>query len=209
MTGSPNGIAAAYFLSQHKREIGSNKYVHKITVFRPDDEDENDEPTIVYYVQDAPAPSLKDEGGENPEQNQGLTSRDLVLAADTDVWQHCVCRGEKLTQACKNGKDKAVEFAEPIDSPWDGTMEAELKLWGYQELAADSHCNFDDIEPALEALKISRLSAREGGSNYCYQVRHSYDEEIGPKDQTYEVNGRKLRVSTSHVHPVFLDFANH
>ena len=117
-------------------------------------------------------------------------------------WEKYVCRGGKLDQACKLDKYKAIEFLTPIDSPWDGTLEAELKLWGYKELPADSHCSFDDIAPALKALRIGLLSRAEGGANYCYQVRHVNDEarnaqgkRIDDRDQTYKVNDREYRVS--------------
>jgi hypothetical protein len=33
-TGSPNGLAAGFFLAQHKQQLGGNRMVDKITVFR-------------------------------------------------------------------------------------------------------------------------------------------------------------------------------
>lgn len=214
--GSPNGIAAAYFLSQHKPQIGANKYIHQITVFQPDFI--TDWPSIIYNVQDAPISSPEGQGDTyQPERKQYLTGRDLASNADmspitgislaaaepppqTD-WQRYVCRGKRLTQASKLDKAKAVQFASPIDSIWEGTMEAEIKLWGYKEISADSHCYFGDIESALKALKISMLTRSEGGPNYCYQVRHidndaqnAQGEKIADKDQTYKVNGKDYRV---------------
>lgn len=181
--------------------------MNKVTVFRPDEDSGQDEPTIVYYVEDTPAPSQEDKNpDENPDPDQGHTRRDLVLTAEeTVLWHDCVCRGEKLTQACKADKEKAARILQPIDTPWKGTMEAELDLWGYREQPALSHCNFEDIEDALKALKISRKSKPEGGANYCYEVRHSYEEDtkgpngevVSQKDQTYTVEGKKYRVSTA------------
>ena len=197
LLGSPNGIAAAYFLSQHKQQIGANKYVYKVTVFKPDEDNEagSDEPAIVYYVEDAPPTSPEAEG--NPAG--GLQRRDLVVAAaDSSLWSKYVCRGEKLSKASKFEKDKAVEFAKPIDSPWEGTMEAELETWGYKEVDADLLCNFDDITNALKALKIGKLSFIEGGANYCFQVRHVDDgAHIEHVDQTYTVDNKVYRVSGS------------
>jgi hypothetical protein len=192
-------------LSQHKPEIGKNKYVSKVTVFRPDEDTGFDEPTIVYYVEDAPKEK------ESAQQGKGHTRRDLALAPDdtvsateeTDSWFECVCRGEKLTQVCKTNKEKAVHFVTPIDTPWRGDMQADLREWGYHEEPAMSYCSFGDIEDALEALGISSWSQPEGGLNYCYQVRHSYEEDIkGPdgkviseEDQTYTVGHKTYRVS--------------
>lgn len=110
-------------------------------------------------------------------------------------WQKNVCRGAKLNKACKLDKEKAIEFVNPIDSPWDGTLEAELKLWGYHEVPADMHCDFDDIASALKALRIGLLSRAEGGDNYCYQVRHWDDDaRTNHRDQTYTVENKVYRV---------------
>lgn len=128
------------------------------------------------------------------ELNRGISRRDSVLATESDLLDKCVCRGEKLTLACTTDKNKATEYAQPIDTPWDGTMEAELKLWGYRDEPSDSHCNFDDIETALKALKIGRKSGMEGGNNFCYKVLHPL-EHGEARDQTYEVDGVKRRVS--------------
>lgn len=191
----------------------------KITVFCPDEETGMDEPTLVYYVESAAVPSQEDEIlgrgiGDRTDLEQKSTRHDLMLAADDlvsttedeSLWEDYVCRGEKLTEACKASKDEAANFLTPIDTPWKGSMEAELDKWGYREVPAMSHCNFDDIEDALKALKISTKSRPEGGLNYCYEIRHSYEEvAMGPsgkivyeEDQTYTVEGKTYRVSSSH-----------
>jgi hypothetical protein len=52
--GSPNGIAAGLFLAQHKPQLGGNKMIHKITVFKALQPVTDDEfPTIIFWVQDA------------------------------------------------------------------------------------------------------------------------------------------------------------
>jgi hypothetical protein len=52
--GSPNGIAAGFFLAQHKRQLGNNKMISKITVFKALQPVTNDDfPTIIFWVQDA------------------------------------------------------------------------------------------------------------------------------------------------------------
>ncbi|EMD67412.1 hypothetical protein COCSADRAFT_83739 [Bipolaris sorokiniana ND90Pr] len=45
LLGSPNGIGVGYFLAQHKREMGGNKYVSHIIVFMEDDPTGIIEPT--------------------------------------------------------------------------------------------------------------------------------------------------------------------
>ncbi|KAJ8106913.1 hypothetical protein OPT61_g9226 [Boeremia exigua] len=187
-------------------ERGSGRCVEsESAVFRPDGEACGHEPVLC--VGDA-GPHLPDtqnqtsphqsQDQERPSQSHSLTARDLVTAANANLWQAWVCRGEKLNQACKNTKDKAAGFAAPIDSPWDGTMEEDLKLWGYREVPADTHCDFSDIEKALKGLGIGVLPAMEGGDNHCFQVRHSYDDGSEVKDQTYDVKGRKLRMTDAY-----------
>lgn len=51
MPGSPNGQAAAYFLAQHKRQLGGNKVIDRVTVFRPD---RGIMPYLLFWVEDAP-----------------------------------------------------------------------------------------------------------------------------------------------------------
>jgi hypothetical protein len=53
-TGSPTGIAAGFFLAQHKRQLGGNKMIVKITVFKALQPVTDDEfPTIIFWVQNA------------------------------------------------------------------------------------------------------------------------------------------------------------
>ncbi|CAN9193726.1 unnamed protein product [Alternaria alternata] len=52
--GSPTGIAAGFFLAQHKRQLGGNKMIVKITVFKALQPVTDDEfPTIIFWVQNA------------------------------------------------------------------------------------------------------------------------------------------------------------
>jgi hypothetical protein len=115
-------------------------------------------------------------------------------------WQKYVCRGEKLTQASKLDREKAAQFATPIDSEWDGTLEAELKLWGYELYIG--FCDFSNIADQLRALNIDSRFKPKGGQNECFSVRHSNieatneeGEEMPVMDQTYTVNGKTYRVS--------------
>lgn len=54
--GSPNGIAAAYFCIQHRRQLG-RKFISKVRVFKGDDDDDNEYPEmhmILYALDQAP-----------------------------------------------------------------------------------------------------------------------------------------------------------
>ncbi|KAF2749730.1 hypothetical protein M011DRAFT_397773 [Sporormia fimetaria CBS 119925] len=57
LLGSPNGAAFAYFLMQHKRVLGP-KTITDVTIFRPENDDDNDfvDASLVFYVADAPTP---------------------------------------------------------------------------------------------------------------------------------------------------------
>jgi hypothetical protein len=49
--GSPNGVGAGYFLSQHKAQLGGNKFVEKITVFC---NDAYGPPHLLFWIADKP-----------------------------------------------------------------------------------------------------------------------------------------------------------
>jgi hypothetical protein len=50
--GSPNGLGAGYFLVQHKRQLGGNKIISKITIFEGDEA--GGYPHLLFWVADAP-----------------------------------------------------------------------------------------------------------------------------------------------------------
>ncbi|XP_014556661.1 hypothetical protein COCVIDRAFT_99137 [Bipolaris victoriae FI3] len=54
LLGSPNGLAAGYLLTQHKREMGGNKYISHIIVFMEDDP--TGWPNLLFKVDWAPPP---------------------------------------------------------------------------------------------------------------------------------------------------------
>lgn len=120
------------------------------------------------------------------------------------TWDKAVCRGEKLHQACVHDKEQAVQFASPIDSPFDGTLQQELSEWGYVERHSEAayFCRlYISIGAELEALGIDPRGSDEGGPNECFQFQH-WDPLIkndqGPipvSDQQYEHGGRTYRVS--------------
>ncbi|XPT03569.1 Mitochondrial import inner membrane translocase subunit tim8 [Ascochyta lentis] len=201
LLGSPNGIAAAYFVSQHKAQIGANKYVHQITVFQPDDNDSaNEEPTIIYYVKDAPNPSLEGENSLYGQKEKSILTR----GDDQEFWQKFVCRGEKLTQASMRNKDTAIQFASPIDSEWDGTLEAELKLWGYTDYKGISmYCELDNIAESLNQIGIDAkfMSKNRDGQNLCFNIRHLLEGDTRPiLDQRYTVGAKSYRMTNAYAH---------
>lgn len=135
-----------------------------------------------------------------------------ALAADGDppptprseAWQKYECRGQRLWQAMTTNKDEAVEHLTPIDSPFDSTLEEELKRWGYIERNsdADDQCMFDTyLRQPLEAMGIDPKGGVRGGPNECFYFQH-YDPNMKDNSgflvpgyqQKYTVDGRTYRV---------------
>jgi hypothetical protein len=90
-----------------------------------------------------------------------------------------------------------------IDTPFDGTLEAELTLGGYTEDLenADWHCEFNfAFELGSKALDIDDTS-KEGRPNDCFWFQHwdcnAKDEQshdINKKGQTYIVDEKMYQV---------------
>jgi hypothetical protein len=230
LLGSPNGLAAGYFLAQHKDEIGVNKYVYGIRVFASSAPLAG--PSMIMYVADAD----DDSSDELPmDRRRGIgrgnsalrppvnsfntkspsTLGDTVTIAakpkldDATLWNTCKCRGEKITQASLEDKDTAKNLVTPIDSPWEGTMEEELKLWGYaQPKGATVYCDFSSTETEFRAMGIDTnfKERTKNGQNQCYQAHHSKGGPRGKvKEQTYEVEKKIYRVSKE---PHLLELTN-
>jgi hypothetical protein len=66
LLGSPNGAAFAYFLMQHKAELGL-KTITRVTVFRAETDDDLAfvDPNLVFHVGD-----VKEDGGEEEPDNE-------------------------------------------------------------------------------------------------------------------------------------------
>lgn len=215
-------------------------------MFRPDEETDNDEPTIVYYVANAPVPSLEEGDPQDPEQDQGLIARHTLLKPTTNIvdrrkselrgtqaekaslawrssfnnvtlsssstnvsalagdddeafWTKYVCRGERLHAASIRNKDAAISFVAAVDSEFDGTMEDEMKTWGYtDEKGVSMYCGLEDIAPILNSLGIDpwfKKEGKTGGENACFHIEHT--GSLGrPK---YKVDGKTYRVSCHQV----------
>lgn len=59
-SGSQNGIGSAYFLAQHKNQLGGNKYIDKITIVGAGNDD-GGSPNMIFWVKDAPNPPVPPE----------------------------------------------------------------------------------------------------------------------------------------------------
>ncbi|KAI4949425.1 hypothetical protein J4E91_005164 [Alternaria rosae] len=96
--GSANGRAAGYFLAQHKRQLGKDKYISKINVFLTDKE--NPMRNILFYVNDVPSPppdmSEPEDKDKGKDKGTGLVESNLV-DEDSDgkslVRRHVVLAG--------------------------------------------------------------------------------------------------------------------
>lgn len=120
---------------------------------------------------------------------------------DPAFWTKHVCRGEKLTQAAIHHKSTAVDFVTGIDSQFDGTMEIDLKTWGYTDYKGKSmYCELDNIAATLNSIGVDakfKKGSNSQGQNECFHVEHRQKSEAKPvEDQTYEVEGKTYRVSS-------------
>ena len=116
-------------------------------------------------------------------------------------WDKAVCRGKKLTRASKLGKKKAEAFALPIDTKWDGNLEAERKTWGYFD-SFDVDCDFEgdyyDIRTAYESLNLLDSQSNDCFRTFHYDPELEVDEngnEVEVQDHTYQVDGKTYHVS--------------
>jgi hypothetical protein len=80
--GSPNDVAAAYFLIQHKKQLGL-KYISKIRIFRGGDT--GGPPELVYYVESDPPPYPPKKEEPKPQRRddaQNVESRIVARSKD-------------------------------------------------------------------------------------------------------------------------------
>lgn len=78
--GSPNGLGAGYFLLQHKRQLGGANFIYKITIFRNDGDEFDDEPNLIFHVDKniTPMPDVDDTSGapEKPAEKGSAAVRE-------------------------------------------------------------------------------------------------------------------------------------
>jgi hypothetical protein len=83
--GSPNGLAAGYFLAQHKRELG-RKYIEKVTVFRADAR--GSMPNLLFWVANVPDTDSEGEDEDSEVEHSASVAggqRRGVAAVDTEL----------------------------------------------------------------------------------------------------------------------------
>jgi hypothetical protein len=66
LTGSPNGLAAGYFLLQHKKQLGGSKNFWKVVIFKDDRSTSNDI-NLLFYVDPNPGPLSSEEQSADQE----------------------------------------------------------------------------------------------------------------------------------------------
>ena len=102
-------------------------------------------------------------------------------------------------------------FAETVQSPFDGDLRAELKQWGYwddDESSKDiqDECDFDKyhhMKAAFEELGLDTRAKIDGGPNSCFRIDHQDGPNIKRNEdntlpsmpnQYYDVCGKEYRV---------------
>ena len=81
LLGSPVGRWAGYFLLQHKRQVGGNKYISKVRVFKS--EKEGSWPYFLFYV-DGPVATLGLRRGEGDRKTWSWNEEPRVVRRSTD-----------------------------------------------------------------------------------------------------------------------------
>lgn len=84
--GSPNGATFAYFLIQHKAELGY-KTITKVTIIRPESDDDNDfvDASLVFHVEDAPEPPPYEGGTKKKDEKQPKYVVEVVEEDDDEM----------------------------------------------------------------------------------------------------------------------------
>ncbi|KAH7406736.1 hypothetical protein DE146DRAFT_753290 [Phaeosphaeria sp. MPI-PUGE-AT-0046c] len=79
LLGSQNGATFAYFLIQHKAELGY-KTITKVTIIRPESDDDNDfvDASLVFHVGEAPEPPPDEEERKASEPKQANYAVEVV-----------------------------------------------------------------------------------------------------------------------------------
>jgi hypothetical protein len=111
------------------------------------------------------------------------------------LWQKAVCAGERLTQASMRDKDTAVNHVKPINSDFDGTMENDLRTWGYTDLSGEGsdYCDLSTVISVLTSLGINVdwSDYDPNGHNTCFSVAHYHkDQEYPHGVRTYTVDNK-------------------
>ena len=140
--------------------------------------------------------------------------------ADADsAWDKAVETGRTLHNAMRS-KDSIArwffknypDFAETVQSPFDGDLREKLREWGYndnEELSKtiEKDCDFDayhKMKDAFKELNLDTKAKKDGGPNQCFRIDHHSGPNVKRKDdgtlpgegnQYYDVCGKEYRVS--------------
>ena len=122
-------------------------------------------------------------------------------------------KGENLMLGMTFNLPEVGWACQPIVSPWDGTLEHELEIWGYQEFDnTPERCDLEEdgegFQDMLEELGADHRDARLGGDNICHTIWHrdgatvEKDENgnipLNPAEQYYPVGNCKYRVTSAY-----------
>ncbi|KAF2848992.1 hypothetical protein T440DRAFT_143734 [Plenodomus tracheiphilus IPT5] len=146
-------------------------------------------------------------------------------ASTLTKWEKAVSDGRTLYNAMRS-KDSIArwfykdypDFAETVQSPFDGDLRDELRTWGYKdddELSKhiEKDCDFDayhHIKPAFDELGLDTRAKKDGGPNVGFRIDHQDGPAIKRKDdgtlpsdanQYYDVCGKEYRTFEFIVNP--------
>lgn len=119
-------------------------------------------------------------------------------ASDVDsAWDKTVEKGRTLYSAMKS-KDSVAkwffknypDFAETVQSPFDGDLREKLKEWGYNDndglsKQTEMDCDFDAyhwIKIAFDDLGLNTKAKKDGGPNQCFRFDHHSGPNIKRKE---------------------------
>jgi hypothetical protein len=81
--GSPVGRWAGYFLMQHKKQLGGNKFISKVRVFKPD---QGSLPYMLFYA-DGKAPDSASTPRAHAQEDNDV---DVHIVKRSDAWKGIV-----------------------------------------------------------------------------------------------------------------------
>ncbi len=152
------------------------------------------------------------------ESFQNISSEGEVDAENASKWDKAVEMGQTINSALKLKESLArwvfknyPDFADTVQSPFDGGLVQELMDWGYNDGEAASQkilkdCDFDayhKIKRAFDDLGLGTQAAVDGGPNQCMRVDHYSGPNIKRNEdgtlplegqQVYEHCGTEYRV---------------
>lgn len=144
-----------------------------------------------------------------------------VAVANADLWLQAIVRGGKLLQGIHADDTTAASLyglGTSAASPFDGTLEETLSLWGYadntpsMQRTVDKECNFASasghmLTAAFAALGIQTASKGQGGPSECFHIAHCDSDAVkrdpvtgklpDKVEQRYEVCGKEYRVTNA------------